>query len=292
MDDADLQFLDPGKRRSLAEAQARYRQAMDDLDAVADADQRRDLELAAEKALEEATAAALSPEERLQLEYRTSPLAEDLREKLRGFGASREEFEQLFRLESDFAKEREALEQAGAPRHRSPVAGQDRSGRNPARGSHRQGPRPGTIRRVRADPRPGFPDALRSRPTARHAPDRGPRGLGHAPDGGPTHGDHPQQPSPHPRPETRRTRSRPRRNPVRHRRGPGRTPVARVPATRRSLARRTHRPRARRPAPRRRRSRRSKSKARPCRPLPGVVPFQPVPFQPVPLQPIPILPAP
>ena len=110
----DLQFLDPAKRRPLAEAQARYRQALADLEGITDPEQERLLSRAAEKAFQDAIAASLTPAEREQLELRTSSLARSLREQLRGFGASREEFDALYRLERQFAQEREQLEAAGA----------------------------------------------------------------------------------------------------------------------------------------------------------------------------------
>lgn len=113
MADRDLQFLPDEKRKALAEAQARLRVTLDELDALEDPGLRQTQAAAAERAYDEALAALLSPEEREQLELRTSSLAEGLREKLRGFGATREEFEKLFQLERRFAREREELERAG-----------------------------------------------------------------------------------------------------------------------------------------------------------------------------------
>lgn len=111
--DRSLQFLPEEKRQALAEALARWRLQMDEASLATDDTERADRTAAAELALSEQMSSLLTPEEREQYEMRASPLAERLREQLRGFGASREEFEKLFRVERQFAQEVTAIE-AGA----------------------------------------------------------------------------------------------------------------------------------------------------------------------------------
>ena len=110
--DRSLQFLPAEKRTAVAEVQARYRQATEALQDITDPEEQAARTTAATKAYEEAISAALTPEEREQYEMRSGSLAAGLREKLRGFGASREEFQTLYRLEDNFAKERGKLESA------------------------------------------------------------------------------------------------------------------------------------------------------------------------------------
>lgn len=111
--DRSLQFLPESKRQAVAEAQARYRQELEKSRlATTDDASRRELDDAVAKTYSDALAANLTPAEREQLEMRTSPIADALRDKLRGFGGTREEFEKLFRLESDYAQERARLESA------------------------------------------------------------------------------------------------------------------------------------------------------------------------------------
>lgn len=111
--DRDLRFLPADKRQAIAEATARWRLAREvALGSVDDAEATR-LRTAADKAFEESLATALTPAERENYEMRTSPLAHELRERLRGFGASKEEFEQLFRMERQLAEDRAAWREAG-----------------------------------------------------------------------------------------------------------------------------------------------------------------------------------
>ncbi len=109
-----LQFLPDEKRRAIAIAEATYHQAQQELRGITDADERLSKSAATTKAYEDAISAALTPAEREQLAIRSSPLADGLREKLRGFGSSREEFESLFRLEDGFSRQRQQLEAAKA----------------------------------------------------------------------------------------------------------------------------------------------------------------------------------
>lgn len=112
LDNRNLRFLSTDKRQAVAEALARWRQAEERLAQVSDPREQREQLAAAEHAFEEALAKNLTPAEREQYELRSSPLAQELRERLRGFGANREEFEQLFRLQQNHQRELEALEAA------------------------------------------------------------------------------------------------------------------------------------------------------------------------------------
>ncbi len=110
--DRSVQFLPPEKREAVATARARYQQAQEELALLADPEQHAAASAAAEQAFEQALDQVLDPGEREQLEMRSSALADGLREALRGFGASETEFQKVFRLEKEFAREREALERA------------------------------------------------------------------------------------------------------------------------------------------------------------------------------------
>lgn len=112
LEDRALQFLPEEKRRAVAAAEARSRQERAALDLIPDPAEREAREASIRKSYEETLAATLTPEEREQLDLRASPLAARLREQLRGFGATREEFETLYRLEARTAREQEALEAA------------------------------------------------------------------------------------------------------------------------------------------------------------------------------------
>jgi len=112
--DRDLRFLSPDKRQAMAEATARWRIAQEAAISVPGTDSTEvDKALAtAAQELKEAVGRILSPQEQLEYELRSSPLAEELRDRLRGFSASREEFQKLFELERGYAAERERLESA------------------------------------------------------------------------------------------------------------------------------------------------------------------------------------
>jgi hypothetical protein len=110
LQDRSLQFLSPEKRDALAAAIARWRQAVEEGRLIPDDAARQDRLALAEEALDQQIATLLTPEEREQYQLRASPLAERLRDQLRGFGASREEFEQLFRLERQLQVESESVE--------------------------------------------------------------------------------------------------------------------------------------------------------------------------------------
>jgi hypothetical protein len=102
--DRSIQFLAPEKRIQIADVLARWRHALD-LGALADESQRASRYTEAERILDQELSALLTPREREEYEMRASPLAQRLRERLRGFGASREEFEQMFRLERRLGEE-------------------------------------------------------------------------------------------------------------------------------------------------------------------------------------------
>lgn len=112
LENRNLRFLPTEKRHAVAEALAAYRQAEERLTQISDPREQREQLAAAERAFEENLAKNLTPTEREQYELRASPLAQELREKLRGFGASQEEFERLFRLQQDHQREVAALEAA------------------------------------------------------------------------------------------------------------------------------------------------------------------------------------
>ncbi len=107
--DRSLQFLPLDKRQAVAEAIAHWRQAVTEGTAIADDAQRTDRLAAAERGLNDQLSAILNPEEREQFEMRASPLADHLRNQLRGFDASREEFEQLFRIEKQLGEQSAAF---------------------------------------------------------------------------------------------------------------------------------------------------------------------------------------
>lgn len=111
-EDRDLRFLPAEKRQSMAEATALWRRAHDAAALVSDDAESRRLHAAADKALEEAVGKVLTPQEREEYELRSSPLAHSLRERLRGFEASKEEFERLFRLERKFEEDRAQLKES------------------------------------------------------------------------------------------------------------------------------------------------------------------------------------
>lgn len=100
--DRDLRFLSSEKRQSMAEATTRWRRAHEAAAQTTDEAESLRLHQAADKALEEAVGKVLTPQEREEYELRSSPLANELRDRLRGFGASREEFEQLFKIEREY----------------------------------------------------------------------------------------------------------------------------------------------------------------------------------------------
>lgn len=112
--DRDLRFLSPEKRQAMAEATARWRLAQEAAISVAGSESAEvdNALAAAAQDLKQAIGKILNPQEQLEYELRSSPLAEELRDRLRGFGASREEFQKLFELERDFFAERERLETA------------------------------------------------------------------------------------------------------------------------------------------------------------------------------------
>jgi len=107
--DRDLRFLSPEKRQSMAEATTQWRRAHDAAAQATDETEALRLHQAADKALADAVGKVLTPREREDYELRSSPLASDLRERLRGFGASQEEFEELFKLERRFEEDRAKL---------------------------------------------------------------------------------------------------------------------------------------------------------------------------------------
>ncbi|MBL9134502.1 MAG: hypothetical protein JNK85_01475 [Verrucomicrobiales bacterium] len=109
LDDPSLQFLSGEKREVIAEALARWRQAREDAKGMADDTERDQFLTNAERALDAAYDSALTPEEREQYRMRSSAASEELRARLRGFGASREEFESLFRLQERAETERQAV---------------------------------------------------------------------------------------------------------------------------------------------------------------------------------------
>lgn len=113
-EDLNLQFLSPEKRQAIAEATANQMLALDEAAGAATEEERTRLITEANRTLDEAIAKSLTPEERAEYEMRTDPLADSLRDRLRGFGASREEFEQLFKLERQFESERTSLREAAA----------------------------------------------------------------------------------------------------------------------------------------------------------------------------------
>lgn len=102
LQDRSLQFLAPAKREAVAEAFAKLQQARRDI-LMREEEERDALQAAAEADFQKALQSALLPEERREYELRTSPIAAELREQLRGFEASREEFEQLFDLTRQLA---------------------------------------------------------------------------------------------------------------------------------------------------------------------------------------------
>ncbi|MCC6232128.1 MAG: hypothetical protein IT580_05760 [Verrucomicrobiales bacterium] len=107
--DRALQFLDPAKRETVAAALARYRQAEEEARGLPTPSERQSFLEAAERALEDTFAKSLTPEEREQYELRSSPMADELREQLRGFSSTREEFETLFRLQREGERQASAL---------------------------------------------------------------------------------------------------------------------------------------------------------------------------------------
>jgi hypothetical protein len=107
--DRDLRFLSPEKRQSMAEATTQWRRAHEAAAQSSDEAEAFRLHQAADKALEDAVGKVLTPQEREEYELRSSPLANELRDRLRGFGASREEFEQLFKLEREFMENQAKL---------------------------------------------------------------------------------------------------------------------------------------------------------------------------------------
>lgn len=107
--DRSLQFLPPEKRDAVAEALAHWRQAREESRGLTGETEVQAALESAERTLDAALASALTPDELRQYELRTSPRADALRERLRGFGASREEFEQLYEIERRFDAERAAL---------------------------------------------------------------------------------------------------------------------------------------------------------------------------------------
>lgn len=109
LEDPSLQFLSGEKREVIAEALARWRQAREDAKGIIDDTERDQFLSNAERALDAAYETALSPEEREQYRMRSSPAADELRNRLRGFAASREEFESLFRLQEQAQTERQAV---------------------------------------------------------------------------------------------------------------------------------------------------------------------------------------
>ncbi|MGE3309798.1 MAG: hypothetical protein AB7O66_07500 [Limisphaerales bacterium] len=111
-EDRDLRFLPEEKRRAMAEATTQWRRAHALAAQATDEDEARRLHAAADQALAESVGRVLTPEERDAYELRSSPLAHDLRDRLRGFGATREEFEELFRIERQFEQERARLQEA------------------------------------------------------------------------------------------------------------------------------------------------------------------------------------
>jgi hypothetical protein len=112
--DRDLRFLSPEKRQSMAEATTRWRRAHEAAAQTTDEAESLRLHQAADKALEEAVGKVLTPQEREEYELRSSPLANELRDRLRGFGASREEFEQLFKIEREFLQTQAELREQQA----------------------------------------------------------------------------------------------------------------------------------------------------------------------------------
>jgi hypothetical protein len=110
--DRNLRFLPPDKRQAVAQATAQWRLAREAAFLAADDAEITRLIRQADATLDETVGRVLSPEEREAYEMRSSPLADDLRERLRGFGASREEFEQLYRLENSFDQEQRRLQAA------------------------------------------------------------------------------------------------------------------------------------------------------------------------------------
>ncbi len=111
-EDRDLRFLPEEKRRAMAEATAQWRRAHALAAQAIDETEARRLHDAADRALAESVGGVLTPGEREAYELRSSPLAHDLRDRLRGFGATREEFEQLFQVEKQFEQERARLQEA------------------------------------------------------------------------------------------------------------------------------------------------------------------------------------
>jgi hypothetical protein len=109
LDDPSLQFLSGEKRDAIAEAQARWRQAREDAKGMTDDTERDQFLAEAEQALDAAYDTHLSPAEREQYRMRSSVEADELRSRLRGFGANREEFESLYRLQRTAEEERQAL---------------------------------------------------------------------------------------------------------------------------------------------------------------------------------------
>ncbi|MBX3746120.1 MAG: hypothetical protein KF833_12515 [Verrucomicrobiae bacterium] len=110
-----LQFLPPDKREAVAEALARWQHSVSGGPLPDDDAAARESIASAHRLLEDQLAALLTPEERDEYEMRASPVAEQLRERLRGFGASREEFEALFRLERETERDIAALLASGDP---------------------------------------------------------------------------------------------------------------------------------------------------------------------------------
>lgn len=110
-----LQFLPPDKREAVAEALARWQHHVSSDPLPEDADAARESIASAHRLLEDQLAALLTPQERDEYEMRTSRIAEQLRERLRGFGASREEFEALFRLERETERDIAAIAASGDP---------------------------------------------------------------------------------------------------------------------------------------------------------------------------------
>lgn len=109
MQDRDLRFLSPEKRQSMAEATTQWRRAHEVAAQSTDEAESLRLHQAADKALEDAVGKVLTSQEREEYELRSSPLANELRDRLRGFGASREEFEQLFKIEREFVETQSRL---------------------------------------------------------------------------------------------------------------------------------------------------------------------------------------
>lgn len=102
MTSPQFQFLPEEKRRQMVELLFRYETLQEDAHLAAGtiSEAGESVRRIAEER-DAALAKLLSPEELEAYQLRVSPIANELRERLRGFGASEEEFRQLFALERD-----------------------------------------------------------------------------------------------------------------------------------------------------------------------------------------------